>query len=116
MDRGHFERHLNRTRTRYKARREALLAAARETGLSQVGSFAGGDAGLHLLLWMEDGWDERELAARAAQVGVGVAPLSICDLTPPPDHRPPALILGYTQVAAQDMAPALSLLKSAWHF
>ncbi|MBM6792257.1 hypothetical protein H7U40_18605, partial [Flavonifractor plautii] len=37
---------------RYKARREALLAAAQDTGLTRVGSFAGGDAGLHLLLWM----------------------------------------------------------------
>lgn len=116
MDRGHFERHLNRTRTRYKARREALLAAARDTGLTQAGSFAGGDAGLHLLLWMDRRWREDELAARAAEVGVGVSPLSICDLTPPPADRPPALILGYTRVAAEDMAPALELLKSAWNF
>ena len=57
-----------------------------------------------------------ELAQRAAEVGVGVSPLSICDLTPPPADRPPALILGYTRVAAEDMAPALSLLKSAWGF
>ena len=116
MDRGHFERHLNRTRTRYKARREALLAAARDTGLTRVGSFAGGDAGLHLLLRLNRGWDETQLAARAAEVGVGVSPLSICELTPPPARRPPALILGYTRVAAQDMAPALALLKSAWGF
>ena len=116
MDRGHFERHLNRTRTRYKARREALLAAARDTGLTQVGSFEGGDAGLHLLLWMDKRWNEGELAARAAEVGVGVSPLSNCALTPPPIDRPPALIMGYTRVAAEDMAPALSLLKSAWGF
>ncbi|OUN18957.1 hypothetical protein B5G34_17760 [Flavonifractor sp. An82] len=116
MDRGHFERHLNRTRTRYKARREALLAAARDTGLTQVGSFAGGDAGLHLLLWMDKRSNEGKLAARAAEVGVGVSPLSICDLTPPPADRPPALIWGYTRVAAEDMAPALALLKSAWNF
>ena len=116
MDRGHFERHLNRTRTRYKARREALLAAARDTGLTRVGSFAGGDAGLHLLLWMDRRYNEGELAALAAEAGVGVSPLAIFDLTPPPADRPPALILGYTRVAAQDMAPALALLKSAWNF
>ena len=94
MERGHFERHLNRTRTRYKARREALLAAARDTGLTRVGSFAGGDAGLHLLLWMDGRWSEAELVARAVDAGVGVAPLSACDLTPPPPGRhgpgPPA--------------------------
>ena len=116
MERGHFERHLNRTRTRYKARREALLAAARDTGLTRVGSFAGGDAGLHLLLWMDGRWSEAELVARAVDAGVGVAPLSACDLTPPPPGRPPALILGYTRIAAVDMAPALRRLKAAWAF
>ena len=74
MERGHFERHLNRTRTRYKARREALLAAARDTGLTRVGSFAGGDAGLHLLLWMDGRWSEAELVARAVDAGVGGGP------------------------------------------
>ncbi len=116
MERGHFERHLNRTRTRYKARREALLAAAQDTGLTRVGSFAGGDAGLHLLLWMDGRWSEAELVARAVDAGVGVAPLSACDLTPPPPGRPPALILGYTRIAAVDMAPALRRLKAAWAF
>ena len=48
--------------------------------------------------------------------GVGVAPLSACDLTPPPPGRPPALILGYTRIAAVDMAPALRRLKAAWAF
>ena len=116
MERGHFERHLNRTRTRYKARREALLAAARDTGLTKVGSFSGGDAGLHLLLWMDRRWREEDLVAKAAQAGVGVAPLSVCDLSPPPPDRPPALILGYTRVAAEDMAPALERLKASWGF
>ena len=116
MEGGHFERHLNRSRTRYKARREALLAAARETGLTQSGSFAGGDAGLHLLLWMDRRWTEGELVDRAAAAGVRVTPLSACDLTPPAPDRPPALIRGYTRSAAEDMAPALRRLKDAWGF
>ena len=116
MEGGHFERHLNRSRTRYKARREALLAAARDTGLTRAGTFAGGDAGLHLLLWMEPRWTEAELVERAATAGVGVTPLSACDLTSPAKDRPPALILGYTRIAAGDMAPALRRLKDAWGF
>ena len=114
MERGHFERHLNRSRTSYRARREALLAAARDTGLTGAGTFSGGDAGLHLLLWMDRRWTEAELVERAAAAGVGVTPLSACDLTPPPPDRPPALILGCTRVAAGDMAPALRRLKDAW--
>jgi len=116
MERGHFERHISRTRNQYKARREALLSAARDTGLLKAGAFAGGDAGLHLLLWMDGSRSEEELVRRAAQAGVGVTPLSACDLTPPPPDRPPALILGYTRMAAGDMAPALARLKEAWQF
>lgn len=40
MQRGHFERHLARARNRYKARREALRAAAKETGLLDIGRFS----------------------------------------------------------------------------
>ena len=116
MDRGHFERHLNRSRTRYRARREALLAAARSSGLLNAGSFSGGDAGLHLLLWIDCRWREEELVERAAQAGVGLSPLSAYDLTPSPLRRPPALILGYTRIAAEEMAPALARLKEAWGF
>ncbi len=116
MEGGHFERHLNRTRTRYKARREALLAAARSSGLLEAGTFSGGDAGLHLLLWMDCRWTEEELVARAARAGVGLSPLSAYDLSPPSPDRPPALVLGYTRIAAQEMAPALAQLKLAWHF
>ncbi len=116
MERGHFERHIARARAQYKARREALLAAARDTGLLEAGSFAGGAAGLHLLLWMCLGYSETELVRRAAEAGVGVAPLSACDLSPAPPERPPALILGYTRTAAEDMAPALLRLKQAWGF
>lgn len=53
---------------------------------------------------------------RAAAAGVGVTPLSACDLTSPAKDRPPALILGYTRIAAGDMAPALRRLKDAWGF
>ena len=116
MEGGHFERHINRTRLRYKARREALLTAARDTGLTRVGTFTGGDAGLHLLLRMDGRWKEEELTRRAALAGVGVSPLSGCELTPPAAPRLPALILGYTQVDAQDMTPALEQLKKAWQF
>lgn len=116
MERGHFERHIARARNQYRARREALLRAARESGLLEVGAFAGGDAGLHLLLWMGKGRSEQELVRQAARAGVGVAPLSACDLTPPPPDRSPALIMGYTRVSTGDMAPALLRLKDAWGF
>ena len=116
MERGHFERHLSRARTRYRARREALITAARETGLSKAGTLSGGEAGLHLLLEMNPRFREEELVERAAKVGVGLSPLSAYDLTPPPPERPPALVLGYTRIPAKDIAPAFALLKSAWGF
>ena len=65
---------------------------------------------------MDGRWSEAELVARAVDAGVGVAPLSACDLTPPPPGRPPALILGYTRTPPEAMEPALRRLKSVWNF
>ena len=94
---------------------EALRAAAKETGLLDIGRFSGGDAGLHLLLWLE-GRNEAELVRRAAEAGVGLSPLSAYDLAPAPSGREAALILGYTHIAAEDMTGALLRLKAAWGF
>ena len=114
LERGHFERHIARMRNVYKARRDALIGAAVDSGVAAPGSFAGADAGLHLLLRLPGPLDEGELVRRAAEQGVGVYPLSSYCLTAPNPHRPPTLVMGYARLDAADMAPAFQLLRQAW--
>ena len=115
LEGGHFERHVARMRTGYKARKEALMAAARRWGAAAgPEAFSGADAGLHLLLRVDSPLDEAELERRARAAGVGVYPLSAYRLTPPARPGPPTLVMGYARLEAEDMDPAFRLLRDAW--
>lgn len=114
MEGGHFQRHIARTRTRYRARKEALLAAAQESGLLERGRFLGADTGLHLLLQLRDPRPEQALADLAERAGLRLSPLSDYYLCPPEGTHPPTLVLGYARLQPQDMVPAFQRLVRAW--
>ena len=88
---GEVERHLRRMRPRYRARRDALLAAL-ATHLPDVEP-AGVSAGLHLLARLPAGLDDVAVAAAAARLGVGVDPLTPHRIAP----GGPGLILGFAR-------------------
>ena len=88
LRRGDFDRHLRRTRARYRARRDAVIAALADA-LPEA-TVRGIAAGLHVTAELPDGYDEDAIRAEA----------------PPPDRardarrlprrpRPPTLLLGY---------------------
>lgn len=115
MERGHFERHIARTRTRYRARKAQLLAAAGSAGLLRHGRVLGADAGLHFLLQLDDPRSEEELTALAAREGVGVYPLSRYYLTSPPKDRLPTFVLGYARLQTEEIPSACVHLARAWY-
>jgi GntR family transcriptional regulator/MocR family aminotransferase len=103
MERGYFTRHLKRSSAVYARRRTALLAAIkRELGNRAV--VAGGDAGMHVVLWLPElGVDALpSLVARARNLGVGAYPVSaFYERTPPsagPDARYGARLRGLVPV------------------
>ena len=114
MERGHFERHIARARTRYRSRKAQLLAAAESAGLLRNGTILGADAGLHFLLQREDPRSEQELCDLAARAGVGVSPLSRYYLGAPPPHQPPTLVIGYARLPDEHILPACQRLAEAW--
>jgi GntR family transcriptional regulator/MocR family aminotransferase len=93
LERGEVDRHVRRSRLVYRGRRDLLveslgaeLPEARPQGVA---------AGLHVVVHLPAGHDDRAIAAAAASSGIAVAALS--------DHRMlparPALILGYGRIA-----------------
>jgi GntR family transcriptional regulator/MocR family aminotransferase len=103
LDRGDLDRHLRRTRLRYRRRRDALLdALARRLPSMRAQGIA---AGLHVAVRLPDDVDEAELIAAAARRGLLVGGMA--------EHRvvpgPPALLLGY----ARSPEPALRAAVSA---
>ncbi|HUJ61935.1 MAG TPA: PLP-dependent aminotransferase family protein [Kofleriaceae bacterium] len=73
---GHFARHIRRMRGIY-AERRALLVATIERELPEV-TIVGDRAGLHLVIVLPRGLDDRAIATRAARRGLSVIPLSSC--------------------------------------
>ena len=96
---GDFERHLRRSRSRIGTRRAALLAAL-EHELGDAVEVCGANAGMHLVAWLRDvpAAQIGALCRAAAEVGVGLYPVSPFYDVPPPRA---GLLLGY---AALDRA------------
>jgi GntR family transcriptional regulator/MocR family aminotransferase len=106
LERGEFDRHLRRTRSAYRRRRDALLAAL--AGLEVEGVAAG----LHLLVRLPAGRSEEEVVAAAAARDVAVEPLGPHVAGVP---RPPSLLLGYTRLSEAALAEAGRRLRAALH-
>jgi GntR family transcriptional regulator/MocR family aminotransferase len=101
---GGFERHLRRVRARQRRRRDALAAALREhLPYARVHGVA---AGLHLLVGLPDGVDDRAVADRALAAGVALQPLSYHRLRP----GPPGLVIGYAATTPDRLREAVRVL------
>jgi GntR family transcriptional regulator / MocR family aminotransferase len=95
LERGEIDRHLRRTRRKYHARRDALVAALTEW--LPGGRVSGASAGLHVIARLPDGSDEVAIADAAARRGVAVHTLHRdCAVKAP---AAPALVLGYGLIA-----------------
>lgn len=94
MRQGHFARHLRRMAVRYKARRNALVAALEHRFGDRI-ALTHRAGGLHVLARFPGLDDDVALARRALAVGLGPAPLSGQYLTPGEDQ---GLLMSFTNV------------------
>jgi GntR family transcriptional regulator/MocR family aminotransferase len=107
LEGGQLDRHLRRTRSVYRARRDALVAALER--LLPDCPPAGVAAGLHLVVHLPPGTDELAVLGAARSRGLGLSGIS--------EHRvkpgPPALLLGYGRLAEPAIEPAVRLLADS---
>ena len=95
VERGELDRHLRRTRLAYRRRRDALVEAlARELPHARL---AGVAAGIHAVLELPAGCDERRVVEAAAARDVAVEPMAPHRFAPP-HGASAALLLGYAQL------------------
>jgi GntR family transcriptional regulator/MocR family aminotransferase len=107
---GHFTSHIRKMRTLYGQRRSTLLDAA----ASRYGDAlpaVGGDAGLHLVMQLPEGTDDRAVAAAALERNIVVRPLS--GYYAQPSRAQPGLLIGYACVPDEEIAPAFGTLTEA---
>jgi GntR family transcriptional regulator/MocR family aminotransferase len=106
---GELDRHLRRTRRRYRSRRDALLqAVASDLPGAQVRGVA---AGLHAVVVLPAGADESATVRTAAQHGIAVDGLAA--FRHGGDGAPAALVLGYGNLGEQAIARGVSELCRA---
>ena len=107
---GHFSRHVRRMRDCYR-RRQARLREALAPAVALGLRLSEGQAGMHLVAWLDDLETEQALVARAAGQGITLSPLSRYYL-----HRPgrPGLVLGYAGAQEDEIERAGRWLAREW--
>lgn len=110
MERGYYERHLNKMRALYKNKHDVLLAEVKK--LKCVRKVLGDRAGVHILLQLTPGRSEQEMIEKARGAGVKVYPLSEYCI----DERTyePTIILGYATMSEEEIRGAMETLKEIW--
>lgn len=109
IGRGHYTAHLRRMRARYGVR-QAVLRAALVAAFGEGVDLSGGEAGLHLVMWLPPAVHDTEVAARATAVGLGLRPLSAYARAP---VRCNGLVLGYGNLEEGAIAEAVGRLAAA---
>ncbi|HEX5119221.1 MAG TPA: PLP-dependent aminotransferase family protein [Pseudonocardiaceae bacterium] len=106
MTAGHYDRHVRRCRTRYRRRRDKVVALLTELGGRLTP--AGIAAGLHVVVLVGDEPREAEVLARTERLSVRVEGLGRCWMSDGP--HPGGIVVGYAAPADHAFAPALSAL------
>ena len=76
LTQGYFEKHINRMRKFYKARRNRVLSAIANCPYAHRLTILEQNAGLHFLLKVDTQLDDRALTEQFAQAGIRINPLS----------------------------------------
>lgn len=104
---GHFARHIRRMRVLYQERRTVLVESLSEELGSKV-DVVGSEAGMHLTVTLPSGYDDVEVAERAARQNLWVWPLSTTYLCEP---TRPGFILGFGSTDTSDIPQGVRRLR-----
>jgi GntR family transcriptional regulator/MocR family aminotransferase len=92
IDEGHFTRHIRRMRKLYRERQEILVSECEKLLAGKI-DVKLSESGMHLIGWLNEGVDDRDMSERAASVGIKAASLSSFSFN---EVSRGGLILGYT--------------------
>lgn len=103
MRAGHYLRHLRRMKRLYGARRDALVTLLTDAG------YPCSVAGLAVILWLPDAFDDVALSQGAVAEGIALLPLSPWYATA--ERRRAGLVLGIANLTEQAIHPAFETLR-----
>lgn len=109
LDRGYFEKHINRMRKSYKSRRNTVISLLRQCAFSEKLTILEQDAGLHFLLRVDTPLSDGELTARLAQAGIRVRALS--EFYQEGTAQRGYLVVNYSGIQEEDLRKALKAIE-----
>ena len=110
LNRGYFEKHINRMRKFYRQRRNALIAQLKNCPFSQKLTVLEQDAGLHFLLRLDTPLSDRELKEKLKASGIRVNTLSEFYHDQSADWK--CLVVNYSGLKEEDFQKALDALET----
>jgi len=113
IERGEFEKHLNRMKLIYKNKRDTLISELQKVFGDKI-TLRGLDAGLHFLVEVNTGVGESELIERAKAKDIRVYGLGEYYNKEIKHENHPTLIFGYSHLSHKNIKSAVKKLKDAW--
>jgi GntR family transcriptional regulator/MocR family aminotransferase len=109
---GHYERHLRKIYLINKRKYNILINAIKEF-LGQNVTIHAQNAGLHILLEVNNGLTEKSLIETAKNCSVRIYPVSLFWMQKH-KYKDNMVLLGFGAMAEQDIVEGVKLLKKAW--
>ncbi len=105
IDKGYFEKHINRMKTYYKSRRDELISALQNSRFGAIAKIEEANSGLHFLIRLTTEKSDAELINMLKNAGISVAPLS--DYTYPKQNTA-TLVINYSGTDTSRLADYLA--------
>lgn len=112
IDRGYFEKHINRMRKLYKSRRNRVLDALLTAPFAEKLTVLEEDAGLHFLLKVDTEMTDRELTDWCEKAGFRVETLSEFYHSDVPEWAGQQLVINYSGLSDKDLDTLEQKLKN----
>ena len=101
---GYFEKHLNRMRKFYKARRNRVLSAINGSEIAKAVTIEEADAGLHFILRVKTRLSDEELVLWCEERGLRVRTLSSYYHQAVPEKARHCLVLNYSGLQEEELS------------
>ena len=111
LNRGHFEKHINRMRKFYRSRRNQVMEAIFQCPHREKLTIREEDAGLHFLLRVDTALSDRELIAHWAKFGIRVRALSEYYHSQVPEEDRHNLVVHYAGLREEELDRVLDLIR-----
>ena len=111
LSQGHFEKHINRSRKYYKARRNRVLALIEASPLAHRLTILEENAGLHFLLKLDTDLPDRVLEDRCQQADLPFRALSSYYHDPDSPHDTHCLVVSYAGLSDEQLVKMEQLFK-----